>query len=204
MAFIPVPNVAQLEAVYSQAGQIVENTFYYQAPGSMDTGDVEELGAAWLGEWSTNLKAYIPSETTLINIKVTDLTTAVSPVVNYSTGLPIIGTRGGGLLPTNVSLAFTRRTALRGRSYRGRIYWPGLIEADVTVNVVAPTFVSTVIAGLQNMNAVTTSLGVWESVVVSRWSEGNPRGTGVFTPIVNWTCDGIVDSQRRRLTGRGA
>lgn len=204
MPFIEVPNVVQLESVYSQASQVVENVFYYQAPGTATVTDLQELGAAWLGEWSTNIKPYIPAESSLINIKLTDLTTEVSPVVNYATGLPIIGTRGGGLLPTNVTLAFTRRTALRGRSYRGRIYWPGLIEADVTVNTVAPTFVSAVVTGLTALNAVTTSLGIWEAVVVSRVHEGNPRPSGIFTPIVSWSSDGIVDSQRRRLPGRGA
>lgn len=204
MPFVPVPGVIQLEAVYNQAGQITENTFYYQAPGTPTVTDLEELCAAWLVEWDASLQSYIPNETSLINIKATDLLTNISPVVNWATGLPLAGIRGANILPHNVTLVFTRRTQFRGRSWRGRIYWPGLVESDVTQSQVQGPFVSAAIGALMTTNAVTTTLGVWEGVHVSRRQEGQWLTTGEFSPITTWTSDGTVDSMRRRLPGRGS
>lgn len=204
MAFVEVPNVTMLEAVYIQAGSYTENVFYYLAPGVATVTDIQELGAAWITEWNANMKVCIPIETSLVNVKLTDLTTAISPVVNWAATLPIAGTRSTNILPSNVTLAFTRRTALRGRSFRGRIYWPGLCESDVTQNTVASALVAQIVNALLAMNVVTTTLGNWEQVVVSRVSNGVERATGLATPVTTWGSDGIVDSMRRRLPGRGA
>jgi hypothetical protein len=41
-------------------------------------------------------------------------------------------------------------------------------------------------------------------VVVSRYHLGAPRVTGIATPVITYLAtDNNVDSQRRRLTGRG-
>lgn len=203
MPFIPVPGVVQLEAIYNMVSSTVENVYHYQTPGAINASDMSAFAAAWLVEWNTNQKPYIPTEVQLVSIKVTDMATAVSPVVNYGTGLPTLGTQSGALLPNNVSLCFTKRTALRGRSNRGRLYWPGFGEPNVTNNSVSGALVTAIIAGLQNMLSVTTGLGAWEMVVVSRFTGKNPRPSGIFTPVTNFTSDGVVDSQRRRLPGRG-
>lgn len=203
MPFIPVPNVVQLEAVYSMDGQTVENVYHYQMPAAVDATLMLDFAAAWVVEWIANQKAYIPTEVSLINVKVTDLTTAVSPVVNYSSGMPIAGTQTGALLPNNCTLCFTKRTALRGRSNRGRLYWPGLGEPNVTNNTVGSALVASIITGLNNMRTVVSPLGNWEMVVVSRFHEKVARPSGIFTPVTNFTSDGKVDSQRRRLPGRG-
>lgn len=203
MPFIPVPQVAQVESIYSMNGQVVENVLHYQMPGPTDIIGLTALASAWLAEWNANMKAYIPTEVTLTNVRVTDLTTAVSPVVNFGTGLPTAGTQSGALLPNNVTCVFTKRTALRGRSQRGRIYWPGLGEPNVTNNAVSGALVSAIIAGLNNMRTVTTVDGDYEMVVVSRYTGNVPRITGIFTPVTGFTSDGVVDSQRRRLPGRG-
>lgn len=203
MPFIPVPGVVQLEAVYSMVGSVCENVYHYQWPAAIDAASMLDFAAAWLVEWTANQKPYINVEVQLVNIKVTDLQSNVSPVVNYSTGLPVLGTQSGALLPNNVSLCFTKRTALRGRSNRGRLYWPGFGEASVVNNSVSGALVTSIITGLNNMRTVVSPIGNWEMVVVSRFTDKAPRVAGIFTPVTNFTCDGVVDSQRRRLPGRG-
>lgn len=203
MPFIPVPGVVQLESVYSMAGQTVENVFHYQTPGPIAAEEMMELALKWIDQWNTYMKPYIPTEVSLTAVKVTDLDTATSPAITASAGLPLAGTQNGVLLPNSVSLCITKRTALRGRSQRGRIYWPGLGETNVTNNVVSAALVSAIIAGLENMKVVPTLTGNNEMVVVSRFTANAPRASGIFTPVTNFTSDGVVDSQRRRLPGRG-
>jgi len=44
----------------------------------------------------------------------------------------------------------------------------------------------------------------WEHCVISRFNAGAPRTTGVATKVTSCVVvDPYVDSQRRRLTGRG-
>jgi len=43
-----------------------------------------------------------------------------------------------------------------------------------------------------------------QSVVVSHFANGNPRVAGVATPINAYQVNSALDSQRRRLLGRGA
>ena len=204
MPTIPVPNVAQVEAIYSMNGQVVENVFHYQQPGPVNAVELAAFGDAWIAEWVINQKPYINNEVTLTAVKVTDLTTNVSPTVTVATGLPQAGSQSGVLLPNNVSLVFTKRTNLRGRSQRGRTYWPGLGEPNVINNAVTPALVTAIAVGLSAMRTVVSAAGSWEMVVVSRYTNNNPRAAGIFTPVTGFTSDGVVDSQRRRLPGRGA
>ncbi len=39
--------------------------------------------------------------------------------------------------------------------------------------------------------------------IVSYVEDGEPRVTGLVTPVTAYESDGVMDSQRRRLTGRG-
>lgn len=204
MAFIPVPGAVSVEAIFSMAGQTVENIYHYQQPGTPGVADLVDLGEAFITEWTNHQRAYVPTEVSLINVRVTDLDTANSPVVNVGTGLPLAGTQSGALLPNNVTLTFTKRTQFRGRSYRGRIYFPGLGEPNVTNNTVSGALVTAIRTGLNSMIMITTTLGVWEMVVVSRYTGGVPRINGIFSNVVAFTSDGTVDSMRRRLPGRGS
>ena len=203
MATIPVPNVAQVELIYNSAGNIVENVLHYQIPGTATAADLQLFAAAVHAEWIVNMKPQIPNEMSLSSIKITDLTTNVSPTITYTTGLPEAGTQGVAIMPLSVTCAFTKRTALRGRNNRGRLYWPAFVEGAVLASAIMPSTVIAIVNGINAMRTIPSSLGSWEMVVVSRYLNKNPRPSGIFTPVTAITSDGIVDSQRRRLPGRG-
>lgn len=204
MATIPVPNVVQLELIYTFNSDVMENVLHYQIPGTANADDLTALAAAAYTEWVTNLRASISQSVFLRSIKVTDLTTNVSPTVTWGVGLPQAGSLVGTPAPNNVTCCFTKRTNLRGRNNRGRIYWPLLATSEITNNVLSGARVTAIVNGLANFRVLNTALGDWEMVVVSRYFNNSPRASGIFTPVTNFTSDGIVDSQRRRLPGRGA
>lgn len=204
MPFIPVLGVVQAELVYTWEGQTVETVLHFEPSDPPTPALMTELGAFLVTWFNTVLKPTMPTTISLVNIKLTDLTTETAPVVNYGTGLPIAGTGASPALPNNVAFVITKRTAQRGRSFRGRIYHPGLMEGSVTGNTVSGSAATAIIGAYDDLLAFSTAGATWTMGVVSRYTNLAPRATGVFTGVVNLTTDGNVDSQRRRLPGRGA
>lgn len=202
MAFIPIPNAATLEYIYSWDGQICENVLTYQCNTTVTAVQLQSLTTAALSWWNANLKPLVNGQAALLTVKATDLTSASGPVIEDTTGLPIVGTGSGTPVPNNVTVAIKLITANRGRSYRGRIYHVGLSNALVTNNTVSvATRNSLKNAWLAALSLGT--LGLWTLSVGSRYSNNAPRTTGLATPVTDISVNQIVDSQRRRLPERG-
>lgn len=124
-------------------------------------------------------------------------------MLSWTTGLPIAGTNGTASMPNNVALALAFKTALRGRSFRGRIFLPGLTEGNVVDNTVQPAFITAWYTFFGILASTLIDLIAWQ-VVVSRVEGGDPRPAGVVTQVNNWiVTNTVVDSMRRRLPGRG-
>ena len=204
MPFIPVPNTIQAELTYNFSGQVVQNVLHYNKPAPLAAGDMDDVGAELVSWFDTTLKANMPATITLFEVKLTDLTTAQGEVINYQTGLPIQGTDVATALPNNCALVITKRTAKRGRSFRGRIYHPALPRDQVTDNVVAAGLVTTLTSAYGLITSIPIlSGGSVSLVVVSRIQNGVPLVEGEVTQVTALTSDGIVDTQRRRLPGVG-
>jgi hypothetical protein len=139
-----------------------------------------------------------------VAVKVTDLSSVSGFSLTLTGSLPIAGGNASPALPNNTALVITKRTLQRGRSFRGRIFHPGLTENQVTANQVAGATVSALVAAYENFKGFTLTDGEAVLCVLSRYSGGNARVTGLMTPVENFTSDGFIDSQRRRLPGRGA
>lgn len=204
MAFIPVPLVVQAELIYTWDGQIVENVVHFMPDVPPTPTLMAELGAALVTWFGVDVGPYVSNTVSLIEVKLTDLTTAFAPVVNHSAGLPLTGDRVSASLPNSVALVLTKRTGLRGRSFRGRVYQVGLCEDQVTANAVIGTSLTGLVASWNNNIEITTAGATWEMGVVSRFENNIPRTEGLFTEITNFSTDGRVDSMRRRLPGRGS
>ena len=203
MPFIPCPNVLQAELVYLWAGQTVETVLHYKAPDPISIPDMIQAGTFLVSWYNTNLKPLHHSTIQLTQVKLTDLSFDFAPVVNWGTGLPIVGTVGADGLPSNVALCITKRTALRGRSYRGRIYHGGMAESQCAGNQIVGATVTALLAAYALAMTLTIGAESWPMVVLSRQHNGNALTEGVATNVISLSSDGFVDSQRRRLPGRG-
>jgi hypothetical protein len=153
--------------------------------------------------WATTLLMPNTSEDLeLTTITGRDLTTITGGLVERPLGTPVVGGQPSPALPNNVALCVTLLTALAGRSYRGRSYMPGLAEGFVTLSEI-----SSATAAVYADNYVTLvddlSTEGYELVVTSFQAGGVPRVTAVSTPVVAIGVNTTVDSQRRRLPGRG-
>lgn len=210
MPFVPVPSTVMVEMRMRLDAQEIENTLYFEKATAWTVAQYTALANAMIVWWNTAYGLVLSSDLSLVEVYITDLTTATSPVHAQAAPIPNpTGTVPTATLPNNVSLTVSFRTANRGRSYRGRNYVPGLPENAVTLNTVQPSTV----AGIQNaytgLFAVADGQSI-EWVVVSRYSgiDGDgkpiPRTIGLATPVTAAiVVDAIVDSQRRRLPKRG-
>lgn len=204
MGFVPVVNTVQLELITSFQGSIAETVLHYTKESPWLLDQAGELGASAVSKWNTYMKPLVSSQVILNLIKITDLSSLNGFVLDYSTGLPLQGTNSGSALPANCALVITKRTALRGRSYRGRIYHYGMNTAQVSNSAVLTASLTSILAAWNQFKvlAITDSEGLM--TVVSRVSDGVPRLPGIATLVSSLDSDGTLDSQRRRLPGRGA
>lgn len=159
-----------------------------------------ELFKVW---WGTNIKPITTNHLSLIMIVARAMDTANSPAIEYTSGLPLEGDDSVNQpLPTSVTVAVKWTTELRGRSFRGRTYHVGLSEVQVNGNVLATAPHAAILAAyaelLEDLEGLNADL-----VIASRWSNHVQRTTGLTTPVTGVFLDPTVDSQRRRLPGRG-
>jgi hypothetical protein len=201
--FTTFADVVQVELGYVWAGQFCQNVVQYSGDVTPTPVNVVPLLAEMVTQWNTLVKAYMPADLSFTQIKAIDLSSQNGWTLFYQTGLPIAGTSAGASLPNNCAVVITKRTAQRGRSYRGRIYQPGLTELHTTGNTVQGTPVAAFVSFWDAMKFHATGAVNYQMVIASRYQSGNQLPVGVATPVTTLTSDGVVDSQRRRLPGRG-
>jgi hypothetical protein len=204
MAFVPVPDTVMVEAIYEWDGQIVENTMYFERlAGATAEADITGLLNIVLDTITTELLPLLASAIKIVRLVGTLLDAVDAIAVTLTVSPPIVGGDAAESMPNNVTYCVSFITAQRGRSFRGRNYVPGLTIASVNGNTISSTFRTGLLAFYSELKAAAIA-DEWEMVVVSRFSNGEERGTGVTTPINAFTTfDATVDSQRRRLPGRG-
>lgn len=200
MPFIPVPNTVSVELLFTQYDVQTECGLFLEFSAPQSLGELIDLGTRVNTAWEDYLAAVTPGSTDYRGCALRALDTATSPVYEALLGAPVSGMLTAALPNLNtLSLKFS--TGLAGRSYRGRVFLPGIPNSNPSIwlgnNV-------TVAAGA-------AWVGAWESflndcegidathVVVSYVTAGVPRATGVTTAVVGiGFADLMIDTQRKR------
>jgi hypothetical protein len=192
-------------------GEVWQSGFWVQGPTLTNTevascasalytvfnqGSGTHLMAALKGQWSNS--------TTWTTVTVYNYhdTSGEASTVGTFTGTGQVGSQLSGMLPDQISLVVTLRTALAGAHHRGRMFLPytgAVIDSNGLVN---GTAVGNVLAGLKADLA---------SVVAEAHLAGFPvvvlsKTLGSVQPVTTLTADLRPDIQRRRANrqGRGA
>lgn len=199
-AFIPVPNAASIETRFSLDGQRVEMVWY----GDYTASNFANLVDAWTGSldsWWTAIRGQFSTQLSLLEYYFTDLASQDGPVASISAGTA--GNDVGGPVPNNVAFCVSLITAKRGKSARGRKYFPGIAAHLVSASRIDATAANVIVSGTQALIETVNAAG-YPMVVVSRYHNNAPRAVGIMTQVLTARqSDLTVDSQRRRLPGRG-
>jgi hypothetical protein len=204
MAFIPVPNTAQFNIRQTYLGERIENTLYARNPTGWTPVALANIATILRDWYTTQLRAPLSNQLVLREVYAVDLASVSGPTATVSVTNDPGGAGTAQPMPGSVALCVSLRTANRGRSFRGRNYVAGFTEDHVNGNQFTSSIVTSITTAYDGLLAVFSGGGV-EWVVVSRFSNGLPRTTGIATAVTDaLVVDSNVDSQRRRLAGRGA
>jgi len=202
--YIPVVNVAKCEMVYEVLGEIVENVLHFSKITPWTVATLLSLGATVKGAWDLYIQPQQSTDAILNKIRLTDLTTQFAAAVEYVDGLPMAGTIGNGVENGAQTVATKLITPGRGRSRRGRIFNVGMPDNTVTNNRITDTYAQDLTDAWNNFrNEVLTGPEEAIQVVVSLCQGKAWLETGEAYAVVDCSTDVWVDSQRRRLHGRG-
>lgn len=189
------PNAYQVETRGTLFGQLIENVYHVQGPDPFDTtaaGTIADIFSTFLGALTVGLSQDISFGEVFIH----NLAGAASG--NFT--LPITPAQAGQLVqdsePGSVAFCVSLRTALAGRTTRGRKYYSGLAVGDVTGNMFDATRAGVLVAAvnslISDLNGNLTPLSIFSRTALT------------LVPVTAATqVDLAVDSQRRRLAGRG-
>lgn len=164
-----------------------------------DLGDLTSITHEVAAHWNAFILPLQNNHVKLMYTRGTDLRTSSGPTVQYDyPGSPTGGLTGAST-PRNVAFCLKKETALRGRSYRGRIYHLGLDIAQVAeslMNAGDATALLAAYAGLLNLAAAPD----WNMTVVSRIQNGLRLAEGLYTQVTAIVAvDLRLDTQKRRL-----
>jgi hypothetical protein len=189
--------------------QQVENTFYVSALAPLVESDLEEIAQTVDVWWTENCIELYVNTLRLSAITVTAMDAATSPSYVLPAQPLSIGGVAFAALPNNAAFTITFLSAARGRSNRGRNYITGLAASHVTNNTVEDTHVEAWLVAYNTLQTAINNLNRF-MVIASKYSGVDvngkpiPREEGVTVPVNGFRVfDRIVDSQRRRLPGRG-
>lgn len=183
----------------------MKNIINFRAEAVVELATLEQLAADCEGWWRTYLRPIQHTGIALRSLTIRDLGVAGGVALLHNVAAPQNGSEVGISLPNSVTCVVSMRTPFAGRSFRGRIYHIGLGEGTVTGNSVAPAHLILMLAAYSQL--LEFPVGImetpWRPGVLSYYANNALRSVPVFTPATNFTSDGVIDSQRRRLPGRG-
>lgn len=203
MPYQPVPNVAQIQLVGVVDNCMTVNDLYFEiSGGGINITNLTTLASAAAFWFSNNLAPLLSDDWSAQRVIATDLTTNTGPRVDVGAATP--GGVTGEANPNNVAACVSFRTALRGRSARGRNFVPGIPGSLVTLNTIDAALVTDIMNAYALLTGAGTWTAGWQWVVVSRRTAGALRPAGVAFPItgVIFTTD-KVRSMRSREVGHG-
>lgn len=199
MAFIPTANTLKTVIRFSQFGRIYTNTLHWSKSGGWPQGQAIDACNEIFATWKDEVLPGQSNTVTLENVVGYDMSDVEGYVVTNTLGTPGAGSQSSPGLPGNTTVTVSLRTANRGKSGRGRIYWIGLTEAQVTANALG-TGVSEDIKGRFDVFWTLVESAISADLVVVSFQLNNaPRAVGLAQNVINTIVDDGVDTQRRRV-----
>jgi len=201
MPFQPCPNIAAVELRMSWDTKPVEYVLHYtRSPvAAWSAGTIQALAENVFSYFTDEFGPLMANAVSFDSCYVRDLTTEAGLVFEYFPPTAVTGQLTGEIVPNNVAIVMTHRTALAGRSYRGRTYLGGFTEAELARSFIVSSYGSSLETAWEAFasNVETDSN---QLVILSRRTGGLERVEGIGTPVVSSGLRNLrVDTQRRRL-----
>lgn len=150
-------------------------------------------------DWPGGIGQLRSFEAQLVSILVRDMSFPVS--FELARFYLIAGAQPSPALPNNVTVMTRFETEYSSDNHRGRTYFVGVPESMVTGELVDPVYAGTMDERWKGMKSA-LELNGWTHVVASMCKDGGWRDQIATQPVVEYTTDRRIASQRMRLSGR--
>lgn len=202
MAFQPVIDTVEIDMIFTLNGVPAQNVFYAELVGGYVLADLVALATQIDINWQGNWRTEQPAEVTYLRTEVRGLALQNDIATSNNTSTNP-GTHISAALPNNVTFAIKKESGFTGRSARGRSYWIGIPQDQILLadeNRLSAGFIALLVANVDTVRTSIIAVAPWVPVLVSRFTAGAPRVTGLTFPWVTTTnVDNRVDTQRGRL-----
>jgi len=198
--FIPFADCALAVIHYlgDSIPSILTMGFRFLGGGAPTSSDLDSLNTVIAVEFVEPLAALQSEDWQYQSIHTVDLDAVDGPVSD----IPLTNT--GGLstakLPSQVSMTVTYLTGYRGRSFRGRNYLNGFVEAALENSIAWAAPIMASVIAIQDPFFTALGSADWQQVVLSRQFEKAARVEGVATAVTGWRANAPIHTQKRRLT----
>lgn len=196
---LPPPNaplICRVSMVFSRDTRQFQNTFHIYRSAGWSIATMTSAAAIFAAWWTNNYKSFVWSGVSLVQIQVRNYNPALPLAYDYTPAAPEAGLVNTPPDPASATLSTSWRTGLAGRKYRGRFYTVGMVEAHSQDNdTVTSAYVIAAGAAASALLANVVAGGL--SLMIFH------RIDNTFTQVVSTIVENLVDSQRRRLAGRG-
>lgn len=200
MAFQSVPQCAEAVIKGGIGSRTIVNVLNFSFGATYSAANIAQLAAALDTEFNSSYPPLSNGNVVYQGVQVTGLANVNDFTAGSFSG-PTAGSSGTIPLPSNTSLVVTLRTALTGRSARGRFYaWPtGSSNMDTPPDTAKTTYAAALEAMLTDAQLAAAAAG-WALVIVSRHTAKTLRPVGVAFPVTAIAVRNLsMDSQRGRL-----
>ena len=204
MAFIPAPNIVQVELRCSLAGQNIENRFHVNAMTAVTSANLAEI-TNLVSVWAqASYFDHLPNAVSLREVVGTDLTIQNGDQHTIVPAGPVVGGLITAAMPNEVTFCIQHRSVARGRSARGRSYVLAIAKNEVTGNDLSTARADSFVSDFVALGGALGSSG-FLFTIVSYVANGAPRPGGpvYFEIVASSYADTLVDSMRRRKPGVG-
>lgn len=209
LPFIPLPNGAQIVIKGTLFGQVTEEIHWIvfdTSPGASDIQGAAEDYDTW---FRGNVLGFLSEDYSYVSTTCNGWSSPSDPTFTVAPPSPLHGGRETPSVPNTVAVVISWKTALRGKSFRGRTYLAGITAVACSdPNTLGSSGVAEVDAAYVEIPGF-GGTGPYDLVVASFVNSlANPtpphhRTTGVGTPVNAAIVEATLGNQRRRRPGRG-
>lgn len=194
MALVIPPNCAQIALHFSlpgQAGDVI-STFAVETLPDLDWQETVEDAVT---PFTVNVLPLLASVVQLV--EATYVANPGGPLIGGVVPVATFGTNAAAPLPPNCTWLIRKNSNLIGRTNRGRMYLPGLVEPNVTAaGTIDLGQVTDMNAGLADwLAAVQASVGAF----VILHDDGGAGALADPAPVTSLICQEKIATQRGRL-----
>jgi len=202
--YIVADETAKVQLYFSTPGGVAMNVLNFRTDGGWNAVSLDVLVDEIATSWEAQFSPLQSDQVECYRIVATDLGAPIPAQVDKAPVNDLTGGRASVIMPGNVTVVTKFGTGLAGRSQRGRTYHIGLTDDQCVGDSLVAGMADTIRdAWIDFAGEVHDSPAAADLVVVSYCHNKAWRTAAQVLNVTTFTTEDVLDSQRKRLFGRG-